>query len=117
MLSDVGRRDNALIGKASTCNLFGCLLRQQLKVRAQASILGRKGRTYRLSKPKGNDMAKMNHWRTNKICGRPSLDHRWENLTSDGADRWLAAVERRQRERRRPRERRASFSSTQSSSF
>jgi hypothetical protein len=51
-----------------------------------------------------------------KLHGRRTLDYRYENDIPDRADRWLAAVERRQASRRqRPRERR-SFNSTQASS-
>ena len=39
-------------------------------------------------------------WRRARLHGRPSLDHRHENDTPDRAERWLRAVERRQRERR-----------------
>ena len=39
-------------------------------------------------------------WRRARLHGRPSLDHRFENDVPDRADKWLRAVERRQRERR-----------------
>jgi hypothetical protein len=44
-------------------------------------------------------MAKMNHWRANKICGRQTLDYRYENDVPDRAQKWINAVERRQREK------------------
>jgi len=56
MLSDKGRRDNALTGKPSTCSLTpGCLLRQQLKMQgaSKASILGRKGPSIGVEQTKG----------------------------------------------------------------
>jgi hypothetical protein len=56
-------------------------------------------------------------WRRARLHGRPSLDHRYENDVPDRAQRWLDAVERRQRERPRHRERRVSFSSMRSSSL
>jgi hypothetical protein len=43
---------------------------------------------------------KMNWSRANKLYGRRTLDHRWENDVPDRAAKWLQAVERRQRERR-----------------
>ncbi len=62
-------------------------------------------------------MAKLNWWRATKLHRRPTLDHRYENDIPDRADRWLAAVDRRQAQRRqRPRERRSFTSSTQASS-
>jgi hypothetical protein len=62
-------------------------------------------------------MAKMNHWRANKICGRPTLDWRYENFVPDRAEKWLRVVERSMRERpRRYREHR-SFGLTQPSSL
>src|SRR5215470_4976762 len=30
-------------------------------------------------------MAKMNHWRANKVVGKPTLDLRWESLVPDRA--------------------------------
>jgi hypothetical protein len=42
------------------------------------------------------------NWRRARLASKPSLDHRWEftEFNRDRADRWLAAVERRLRERR-----------------
>jgi hypothetical protein len=60
-------------------------------------------------------MAKMNHWRANKICRRATLDWRYEHFVPDRAEKWLRAVERGMRERLRYRERR-SFSLTMQSS-
>jgi len=45
--------------------------------------------------------ARMN-WRRARLSSKQSLDHRWEFgefRVRDRADRWLAAVERRQRQR------------------
>jgi len=39
-------------------------------------------------------------WRRARLHGRRSLDYRREGETPDRAQRWLDAVERRQRERR-----------------
>jgi hypothetical protein len=39
-------------------------------------------------------------WRKAQLYGRRTLDHRYENDEPDRASRWIAAVERRQRERR-----------------
>jgi hypothetical protein len=41
------------------------------------------------------------NWRKARLHGRPTLDFRYENDIPDRAERWLKAVERRQRERRR----------------
>jgi len=45
------------------------------------------------------------NWRRARLTSKPSLDHRWDEFgefrVRDRADRWLAAVERRQRERAR----------------
>jgi hypothetical protein len=57
------------------------------------------------------------NWRKAHLHGRPTLDFRREHDVPDGAARWLAAVERRQAQRRqRPRERRSVCVSTQASS-
>jgi hypothetical protein len=49
------------------------------------------------------------------LWGKPTLDYRHEHDVPDRADRWLRAAERNQLQRRqRFRERRVSFSSTQS---
>jgi hypothetical protein len=63
-------------------------------------------------------MAKLNWWRAGKLYRRPTLDWRYEHDIPDKADRWLAAVERQQAQRRqvRPRERRSFSGSTQASS-
>jgi hypothetical protein len=61
-------------------------------------------------------MAKLD-WRRAQLYGRPSLDHRYENDVPDRADRWLAAAERRQMQRRRRPWERRSFSATQVSSL
>jgi len=45
-------------------------------------------------------MAKLNWERANKLYGRRTIDHRFEHDVPDRAERWLQAVERRQRERR-----------------
>jgi hypothetical protein len=47
-------------------------------------------------------MTKGMNWRRAKLASKPSLDHRYEftEFKRDRADRWLAAVERRQREQR-----------------
>jgi hypothetical protein len=53
-------------------------------------------------------MTKMNHWRTNKVYGRPTLDFRYEHFVPDRAEKWLRVAERRQVQRRqqeRPRNR------------
>jgi hypothetical protein len=39
-------------------------------------------------------------WRRARLAGKPSLDYRREGETPDWAQRWIEAVERRQRERR-----------------
>jgi len=39
-------------------------------------------------------------WRRVRLHGRPSLDHRFDLDVPDRADKWLRAVESRQRERR-----------------
>jgi len=46
-------------------------------------------------------MTKGMNWRRARLASRPSLDHRWEftEFNRDRADRWIAAVKRRQRER------------------
>jgi len=48
--------------------------------------------------------ARMN-WRRARLQGRKTLDHRWDEFgefrVRDRADRWLEAVERRQREQQR----------------
>jgi hypothetical protein len=60
---------------------------------------------------------KMN-WHRAHLHGKPSLDYRYENDIPDRAARWLAAVERRQAQRRqRPGERRSFSGSTQASSL
>src|SRR5262249_59381107 len=50
--------------------------------------------------------ARMN-WRRARLSGRRTVDHRWDEFgefrVRDRADRWLAAVERRQRERAQTR--------------
>lgn len=57
---------------------------------------------------------KLNWWRANKLYRRGAVDLRYEHDVPDRADRWLAAVERRQAQRRqRPRERRSFSGSTQ----
>jgi len=62
-------------------------------------------------------MSKLNWWRANKLYRRGTVDLRYEHDVPDRADRWLAAVERRQLQwRTRPRGRR-SFGSTQASSL
>jgi hypothetical protein len=62
-------------------------------------------------------MSKLNWWRAGKLYRRPTLDWRYEHDIPDRADRWLAAVERQQAQRRqRPRERRSFSGSSQSSS-
>jgi hypothetical protein len=53
-------------------------------------------------------MTKGLNWRRAKLHDRKTLDHRWEFSEfryRDRADRWLAAVERRQREKRTSRQR------------
>jgi hypothetical protein len=62
-------------------------------------------------------MSKQMDWRRARLHGRPSLDIRYEHDIRDRADRWLAAVERRQQAQRpHPRERQG-FSVTQPSSL
>ena len=57
-------------------------------------------------------MAKLNWWRANKLYGQKTLDYRYELDVPDRAEKWIAAVERNQRERRQPR-----FTTTASSSL
>jgi hypothetical protein len=60
---------------------------------------------------------KLNWWRAGKLYGRQTLDKRYEGDIPDRADKWLAAVERRQSKNRRPRPReRRNVCSVQSSS-
>jgi hypothetical protein len=62
-------------------------------------------------------MSRRLDWQKVRFVGRPTLDFRREHEVPDRAARWLAAVERRQAQRRqRPRERRAFSISTQASS-
>jgi hypothetical protein len=55
---------------------------------------------------------RMNWWRQGKVYGRKTLDYRYELDVPDRAEKWIAAVERNQRERRQPR-----FTTTASSSL
>jgi hypothetical protein len=62
-------------------------------------------------------MTKLNWWRATKLYRRPTVDFRYEHDIPDKADRWLAAVERRQaQQRQRPRVRLTFGGSTQVSS-
>ena len=44
-------------------------------------------------------MTKLNWERANKLYGRRTLDHRWENDVPDRAQKWLQAVERNRQRR------------------
>jgi hypothetical protein len=110
MLSDKGRRDNALIGIPSTCSLN---LRLSASSAAQDAGGGTrpaswdgKGPYYEPSKLRSQPMARMN-WRRAQLYGRRTLDHRYENDAPDAAERWLRRAEHlarvaRMRSRGRP---------------
>jgi ABC-type phosphonate transport system ATPase subunit len=61
-------------------------------------------------------MTKLNWWRSTKLYGRQTVDHRHEHDIPDKADRWLAAVNKDKKIiRHRPRERHTFSGSTQAS--